>query len=90
MNKNWAEKLDYLVILYLGNTFIYIEDHGQDDIKGACWMLQNLRNHSIFTNFKKSYVYQKEVCVLIYVVSSQIIRKKEEKIEAVKTGSELK
>ena len=54
------------------------------------WVLGELRKHGLFANLKKCSFHQKEVCFLSYIVSSQKIYMKEEKIDAIKAWLEPK
>ena len=84
VNKILAEKLDIFVIVYLDDILIYTKDVGQGHVKAVRWVLGELWKHGLFANLKKCRFHQKEVRFLGYVVSSQGICMKEERIDAVK------
>ena len=54
------------------------------------WVLDHLRKHGLYANFKKCQFYQDEVCFLGYVVSAQGIRMEDKRIEAVRNWPEPK
>ena len=84
INKILAEKLDVFMIIYLDNILIYIKDVGQAHVNAVCWVLNKLRNHSLFANFKKCCFHKDEVRFLGYVMSAQGVRMEDEQIKAVK------
>ena len=53
-------------------------------------MLDHLQKYGLYTNLKKCWFYQDEVCFLGYVVLSQRIKIEDEQIEAVKNWPETK
>ena len=90
VNKILAEKLDIFVVVYLDDILIYIEDPGQPHVEAVCWVLDQLRKHSLFANLKKCCFHQDEVRFLGYVVSSKGISMEAERIEVVKDWPEPK
>ena len=90
VNKILAEKLNAFVIVCLDNILIYTEDPGQLHIEVVRWVLENLRKHGLFANLKKCRFYQDKVRFLGYVLSAQEVQMEDERIEAVKSWSELK
>ena len=68
VNKILAKKLDILVVVYLDDILIYIEDLGQPYVEAIRWVLNPLQKHSLFANLKKCCFYQDEVCFLRYVI----------------------
>lgn len=54
------------------------------------WVLDVLRKHSLFANLKKCYFYKNKICFLSYVVSTQKIRIKGKRIEAIRNWLEPK
>ena len=59
-------------------------------MEAVWWVLGELWKHGLFANLKKCYFHSAEVHFLSYVVSSQRIYMKEEKIDTVKAYSEPK
>ena len=59
-------------------------------MEAVWWVFGELRKHGLFANLKKCCFYQEEVHFLGYVVSSQVIRIEEKKIDAVKAWPEPK
>ena len=90
INKILAEKLDIFVIVYLDDILIYTEDQGQGHVEAVWWVLDLLRKNSLFANLKKCRFHKDEVRFLEYVVLSQGIRMKDERIEAVRNWPEPK
>ena len=90
VNKILTEKLNVFVIVYLDDILIYTEDPGQAHVKAVCWVLDNLRKHSLFANLKKCRFHQDEVCFLGYIVSAQRVQMEDKRIEAVKSWPEPK
>ena len=90
VNKILAEKLDVFVIVYLDNILIYTEDSGQPHVEAVCWVLDQLRKFSLFTNLKKWCFQQDEIRFLGYVVSSKGISMEAQRIEVVKKWPEPK
>ena len=84
INKIFAEKLDIFVIVYLDDMLVHTEDPGQLHVDAVRWVLEQLRKHSFYANLKKCRFHQDKVHFLGFVVLTQGIRMKEEKIEAVK------
>ena len=90
INKILAEKLDIFIIIYLDDILIYTKDLRQPHVKAVCWVLDQLRKHSLFANLKKCWFYQDEVRFLGYVVLSKEISMEAKKIEVVKDWPEPK
>ena len=63
---------------------IYTEDPEQPHVEGLRWVLDQLWKNFLFTNLKKCWFHQDEVCFLGYVVSSKGISMKAEKFEVMK------
>ena len=84
INKILAEKLDIFVTVYLDDIFIYTEESGQEHIEAMRWVLNILRNNSLFANLKKCQFHQDKVRFLGYVFSSQGIWMEDERIEVVR------
>ena len=90
INKILAEKLDIFVIVYLDDILIYTENQGQGHIEVVRWVLDLLRKNGLFANLKKCWFYKDKIQFLGYVVSSQGIRIKDERIKAIKNWPEPK
>ena len=90
VNKILAEKLDIFVIIYLDNILLYIKDPKQGYIKVVHWVLEIFRKYSLFANLKKCYFYQNEVRLLGFIISTNGIWMKEERIDVIKKWPELK
>ena len=84
INKIFAEKLDIFVIVYLDNILIYRVDDGDKHVLVVQWVLEQLREFSLFAKLKKCQFHQEKVRVLGYVVFSKGIRIEDKRIEAVK------
>ncbi len=84
INKILAEKLDLLVIIYLDDILIYIENEGEEHVQTVQWVLDQLRNHSLYANLKKCHFHQDEVKFLGFNVSHQGIQMEEERIKAIR------
>ena len=65
-----VEKLEIFVIVYLDEILIYIEDSDQRHMKTIWWILNSLRENSLFANLKKCWFYKDEMQFLGYVISS--------------------
>ncbi len=61
INKILAEKLDVFVIVYLDDILIYTENEAQGHVEEVRWVLEQLREHSLYANLKKCWFHQKEV-----------------------------
>ena len=90
VNKILAEKLDIFVVVYLNDILIYIKDPGQPHVEAVCWVLDQLRKHSLFANLKKCRFHQDKVRFLGYVVLSKRISMEAKKIEVVKNWPKFK
>ncbi len=90
INKILVEKLDIFVIVYLNIILVYTENAGQPHVDKVHWILEQLRKHGFYANLKKYRFHQDEVRFLGFVVSAQVIRMEEERIEAVKALAERK
>ena len=84
INKILAKKLDIFVIIYLDDIFIYTKDPSQAHIDAIWWVVEKLKKHSLFANFKKCQFYKDKVCFLGYVVSAHRVQMEDKKIETVK------
>ena len=84
VNKILAEKLDVFVIVYLNGILIYTKDANQGHVEAVRWVLGEFRKHGLFANLKNCRFHQEKVRFLGYIVSSQRICMKEERINAVK------
>ena len=84
INKILAKKLDIFFIVYLDNIIVYTKDPGQAHLNAVWWVCKELRKNSLFANLQKCRFHKDEVRFLEYVVSTQGIRIKDERIEAVK------
>ena len=90
INKIPVEKLNIFVIVYLDDILIYTEDQGQGQMEAVWWVLDILRKNGLFANLKKYWFHKDEVQFLGYLVSSQGIRMKDERIKVVKNWPEPK
>ena len=70
--------------MYLDDILIYTKDDGDGHVAAVQWVLEQLKNFSLYANLKKCQFHQDEVQFLGYVVSSKGIRMEDEQIEAVK------
>ena len=84
INKILAKKLNVFVIVYLDDILIYIKDAGWAHIDVVRWMLNKLRKHGLFANFKKCRFHKDEVRFLGYIVSGKRVRMEDKQIEEVK------
>ena len=57
INKILAEKLDIIIIKYLDNILIYINDNEYDYIITVQWVLKQLKKFSLFANLKKRWFH---------------------------------
>ena len=53
INKILAKKLNIFVIIYLDDIFIYTKDPSQAHVNAVWWILEKLKKHGLFANFKK-------------------------------------
>ena len=90
INKILVEKLDNFVIVYLDDILIYTEDQGRSHVEAVQWVLDILRKNGLFANLKKCWFHKDEMRFLGYVVSSQDIRMKDERIKAIRNWPEPK
>lgn len=90
INKILAKNFDIVIIIYLDDIFIYIEDPDQSHVAAVQWVLDILRKHSLFVNFKKCHFCKNKICFLGYAVLSQKIKIKDKKIEKVRNWPESK
>lgn len=88
--KIFVEKFDIFIIIYVDNIHVYTKDPDQSYINVVYWVLKQLRKYSLFAYFKKCRFHQDKVRFLGFVILAQGIRKKEKKIEAVKTWAKPK
>ena len=84
VNKIVAEKFDIFVIIYLDDIWIYTKDLGRPHVEVVCWVLDQLRKHSLFVNLKKYWFYQDEIRFLEYVILSKRISMEAERIMIMK------
>ncbi len=84
INKILAEKLDVFVIVDLDDILIYTESEGKKHVQAVQWVLDQLRKHSLYANFKKCRFHQDVMRFLCYIVSHQGIQMEEERIKAVR------
>ena len=85
-----AKKLDVFVMVYLDDILIYTKDAGHAHVDAVRWVLNKLRKHSLFANFKKCCFYKDRVRFLGYVMSAQGVKMEEKQIEVVKNWPEPK
>ena len=90
INKIPAEKLNIFILVYLDDIFIYTKNPGQGYVETVRWVLDHLRKNGLFTNLKKCRFYKDKVRFLGYVVSSQGIQMKDERIKVVRNWPKLK
>ena len=90
INKILAEKLDIFVIVYLNDILIYIENQGRGHVEAVRWALNILRKNGLFANLKKCRFHKDKMGFLGYVVSSQGIQIKDERIEVIRNWPEPK
>ena len=88
VNKILAEKLNIFVIVYLDNILIYIKDLGKDHIKAIQYVLEVLRKYGLYINLKKCRFHQDGFWLLGFVIFTNGIRMKEQRIDAVKKWPE--
>ena len=79
-----AEKLNIFVIVYLDDILINAKDQDQRHVEVVWWVLDLLCKNGLFANLKKCWFHKDEVRFLRYVVSSQGIRIKDEKIKSIR------
>lgn len=48
-----AEDIDIFVIVYLDDILVYTEDPRLPHIDAVRWILEQLRKHGLYANFKK-------------------------------------
>ena len=84
INKILAKKLNVFVLVYLDDILIYTEDVSQAHVNAVRWVLNKLKKHGRFANFKKCCFHNDEVRFLSYVVSAQRVRMEDKRIEVVK------
>ena len=90
INKILAKKLNIFVFIYLDNILIYTEDHGRGHVEAVRWVLDILRKNNLFANLKKCWFHKIKVRFLGYIVLSQGIRMKNERIKTIKNWPEPK
>ena len=69
---------------------IYTKNLKQPHNEAVCWVLNQLRKHSFFTNLKKCLFHQDEICFLKYVVLSKKISMEAKRIKIIKNWPESK
>ena len=84
INKILVKKFDILVIINLDDIFIYTENPSQNNMTVVQQILDDLKKHGFFPNFKKCRFYKDEICFLDYIVSAWGIKINDKKIELVK------
>ena len=84
INKILAKKLNIFVIVYLDDILIYIEDLEKAYVKAVWWVLEVIRKYGLYANLKKCRFHQDEVRFLGFVVSQDVIRIEEKRIDTVK------
>ena len=77
INKIFAKKFNFFIIVYLNNILIYIKNPGQSYIKTVRWVLNIFWRHGLFVNLKKCQFYKNKIRFLGYIVSIQVIRMKD-------------
>lgn len=90
INKILAENLNIFVIIYLDNIFFYTKDPGKIHVKAIQQILEVLRKYDLYANLKKCRFYQDEFRFLGFIVSTDQIWRKEERIDIVKKYPEPK
>ena len=90
INKILAKKLDVFVIVYLDDILIYTDDQEQAHVDAVRWVLDILRNNSLFDNLKRCRFHKDKVRFLSYVVLAQGVKMEDDRIEAVKNWPEPK
>ena len=90
INKILAKKLDILIIVYLDNILIYIENPGQPHVDTVRWVLKQLRRPDLFDNWEMCRFHQDKVRFLGFGILAQGISIEEERIEAVNARPEPK
>ncbi len=88
INKILVEKLDIIVVMYLDDILVYIEDPEQLHVKVVQWVLKQLGKHDLYADLKKCRFHEDEVQFLGFVVMAQGIKMEEKKIEGVKIWPE--
>ncbi len=79
-----GEKLNVLIIIYLDDIFIYIENKREGQIEAVWLVFDQLRKHSFHANLKKcQFHHQEEVRFLGYIVFHQDIQIEKKEIKAV-------
>ena len=77
INKILVEKLNILVIVYSNEIFIYTESNSKEDLQAIWWVLDELRKHLFYANFKKCRFHQDEMRFLDYIIFHPGIRMEE-------------
>ena len=90
INKILIENLDIFVFVYLDDIFIYTKNPGQGYIEAVRWILDILRKNVLFANLKKCRFHKNKMRFLSYVVLSQNIQMKDERIKVVRNWPKLK
>ena len=61
INKIFAKKLNIFIIVYLNDIFIYIKDKRKNHVQVMCWVFNQLKKFSLYTNLKKYQFYQEKI-----------------------------
>ena len=84
INKIFIKKLDILVIVYLDDILIYIDDDGDGHVAVLQWVLEQSKKFLLFANLKKYWFFWEEVRFFRYMVSSKRIHMDDKRIKVVK------
>ena len=57
VNKIFAEKFDIFVIVYLDDIFIYTDNERDSHVQAIHWVLEQLREFSLYANLKKYWFH---------------------------------
>ena len=87
INTILAKNLDVFVIVYLDDILIYSENV-KDHVEHVRWVLERLREHSLFANLKKCSFHTDEVKFLGYLVSSKGVQIEKSRVESIKNWPE--
>ena len=90
INQALAEKLDVFCIVYLDDILIYTQDIGSKHVEAVKWVLDKLRQHSLFINLQKCRFGTDKVHFLGYVIAPTGVSMEEDRIQSVKNWPELK
>ncbi len=76
------------MIVYLDDIFIYIKSKDEEPVQVVWWVLDQLREQSLYANLKKSRFHQDEVRFLGYIISYSGIQIEEEQIKLIRDWPE--